>query len=93
VNAHEANTNQQDSQRRPCIMLLSDDVTLIPTDLNPNHFAGPDDADEEKDDFAEEDDFEDDDWEDDFDDDEDDDEVEWDDDDLDDLDDADEEDA
>jgi phosphopantothenoylcysteine synthetase/decarboxylase len=73
-------------QRRPCIMLSTDDVTLIPSHVARNQFAGPNDDEHVDDDVEDDDEFDDEEWEDEFDDDDEDDEVEWDDDDLSDMD-------
>jgi hypothetical protein len=72
------------TQRRLCIMLSTDDVTLISFDIAATLFAGPDD--ENLDDDMDDDDL-DDEWEDEFDDEDEEDEVEWDEEDLSDLDD------
>jgi hypothetical protein len=80
------------TQRRLCIMLSTDDVTLIPytATVSADLFAGPDD-DENLDDDFDDDDMDDDDlddeWEDEFEEEDDEDEVEWDEEDLSDLDD------
>jgi hypothetical protein len=66
-------------QRRLCIMLSTDDVTLIPSDVAAYLFAGPDDDEKLDDGFddIDDDDLDDDEWEDEFEDEDEEDEVEW----------------
>jgi hypothetical protein len=78
------------TQRRLCIMLSTDDVTLIPSEVAAHLFVGPDDDENLDDDLDDMDDDDlDDEWEDEFEDEDEDDEVEWDEEDLSDLDDED----
>jgi hypothetical protein len=80
------------TQRRPCIMLSIDDVTLIRSDLVANLFVGPDDDEDLDDDMDDDmdDDNLDDEWEDEFEEEDEEDEVEWDEEDLSDLEDEEE---
>jgi len=56
------------TQRRLCIMLSTDDVTLISFDIAATLFAGPDDDENLDDEFddIDDDDLDDDEWEDEF---------------------------